>query len=472
MTSVRTPAVGRRRTLMAWAIAAALGGFVLGYELAVISGALLFLRHDFSLTAFEQGALVSAVPLGAMAGGLVVGRVADALGRRATLILVAVLFIAATVLATTASSYGVLLAARGLSGVAAGAGSSTVPVYLSEIAPPERRGRLVTLNQLMITIGIVAAYCVGLIFSGSGSWRAMFAMGLVPSALMLVGMVRAPETPAWLQAHGQPDKAETVLREIVDGQSAERVLEDFRRLNREGAQALGLRALLRSAAAPALLVAVALAVMQQFSGINAIIPYAPTIMERAGLTASNSLLSSVLLGVANVAATVISFRLVDRSGRRPLLVTSALGAGVALALLGLTFEVSLSGAGSWLPLLFLLAYIASFAIGLGPIFWLLIAEIFPPEARAAGAGVATAVNWFSGFVVGLIFVPLSNAIGTGPTFWVFAGVCAVAIVFVKRYVPETKGRTFAEIMEEMRARPAGDGGSAGRRGTAGRTAAG
>jgi MFS transporter, SP family, galactose:H+ symporter len=197
-----------------------------------------------------------------------------------------------------------------------------------------------------------------------------------------------------------------------------------------------------------------LAVMQQFSGINAIIPYAPTIMEHAGLTASNSLLSSVLLGLANVGATVIAIRLVDRSGRKPLLLASALGAGLALALLGVTFAVSLGGAGSWLPFVFLLGYIASFAFGLGPIFWLLIAEIFPPEARAAGAGVATAVNWFSGFVVGLIFVPLSNAIGTDGTFWVFAAVCAVAVVFVKRYVPETKGRTFAEIMEEMRARSA------------------
>jgi MFS family permease len=215
---------------------------------------------------------------------------------------------------------------------------------------------------------------------------------------------------------------------------------------------LGLRQLRRSAAAPALLVAVALAAAQQFTGINAVIPYAPTIMERAGLTASNSLVSSVLIGLANVAASVIAIRMMDRRGRRLLLLSSAMGAGAALALLGLTLEMSLSGAGSWLPLVFLLAYITSFGIGLGPVFWVLIGEIFPPEARAAGAGVATAVNWFSSFVVGLVFVPLSDAVGPGPTFWGFAAVCGLTLVFVRRYVPETTGRPSDEIAEEVSSR--------------------
>lgn len=449
MTSLPAPARPAQRRLLAWATAPALAGLLVGYELAIISGALLFLRDDFALGGFAQGALVSIVPLGAMAGSLLAGRAADALGRRRTLIVIATLFLAATVAATTAPGYGVLLLARGLTGLAVGAASSTAPVYLSEIAPPDARGRLVTINQLMVTVGIVAAYGVGLVFSGSGSWRAMFAMGLVPSTLMLLGMLRAPETPAWLQAHDRPEEAEKVLLGVIDEREAERVLEDLRRVTPQERPTLRLRALLRSAAAPALVIAVGLAVMQQFSGINAVIPYAPTIMQRAGLSASNSLLSSVLLGLANVAATVVVLRLVDRRGRRPLLLGSAAGAGAALILLGVSFEVSLSGVGNWLPLVFLVGYIVSFALGLGPIFWLLIAELFPPEARAAGVGVATAVNWFSSFVVGLIFVPLSDAIGAGPTFWTFAAVCAVAVVFVKRYVPETKGRTFAEIAAQL-----------------------
>jgi MFS family permease len=407
-----------RRRLLAWALSASLGGFVFGYELAVVSGALLFVRSDFGLGGFAQGVLVSVVPLGAMAGGLAAGRVADALGRRRALMLIAGLFIAATVLAATAPSYGVLLVGRAVTGVAVGAVSSTAPLYLSEIAPPEARGRLVTLNQLMISLGIVTAYLVSLAFSGSGSWRAMFAAALVPSAAMLAGMARAPDSPARLGERGP-----------------------------------GLRGLARSAARPALLIAVGLAALQQLSAINAVIPYASTIMERTGLGASGSILSSVGVGVAGVIATVLSIRLVDRRGRRPLLLASAAATGISLALLGLTFEVSLGDAGSWLSLLCLLGYVTAFGVGLGPVFWLLIAEIFPPEARAAGAGLATAVNWFTAFAVGLVFVPLADAIGPGPTFWAFAAACAVAFVFVERYVPETKGRTFDEISASLR-RPA------------------
>jgi sugar porter (SP) family MFS transporter len=437
--------------VLAWALSATLGGFVFGYELAVISGALLFVRGDFSLSGLEQGALVSVVPLGALLGGIVGGRVADALGRRLTLILIAVVFVASTVLAVAAPSYIVLVTARVLTGVAIGAVSSTAPLYLSEIAPAHRRGRLVTLNQLMVTLGIVVAYGVGLAFSSSGNWRAMFAVGLVPSVLLLAGMLRAPETPAWLESRGESDRARQVLLQVVDGAEAERLLDDLRQTRvQQQERRLGVRTLLRSAARPALLIGVTLGAAQQFAGINAVISYAPSIMERTGLSASNSILYSLAIGVANTAATVVAVRLVDQRGRRPLLLASTAGTFASLVLLGLTFEVSLGDAGSWLSLMCLLAYIVSFAVGLGPIFWLLIAEIFPPEARASGAGVATAVNWFSSFLVGLLFVPLADGIGQGPTFWIFAAVCALAFVFVDRYVPETKGRTVTDIEADLR----------------------
>jgi SP family galactose:H+ symporter-like MFS transporter len=441
------------RPLVAWALSATLGGFMFGYELGVIAGALLFVRRSFELGALEQGTLVSAVPLGAIAGGLLAGRVADALGRRRALILIATLFIAGTALATAAPSYVVLLLARGLTGVAVGAVSSTAPLYLSEIAPPDVRGRLVTLNQLMVTLGIVASYCVGLAFSSSGEWRAMFGVGFVPSLLLLGGMLRGPETPTWLNAHGETDRAWEVLRQTVGEPEAERILGELERERTQQARPAGARRLLRSDAAPALLIGVVLAAVQQLAGINAVIAYAPSIMERTGLNASNSILYSVVVGVANVAATVVSIRLVDRGGRRPLLLASTAGTFASLVLLGLTFEVSLGAWGSWLSLVCLLGYIVAFAVGLGPIFWLLIAEIFPPRARAAGASVATAVNWSTSFVVGLVFAPLVDSIGQGPTFWLFAAVCAVGFWFVARCVPETKGRTFSDIESELRARP-------------------
>jgi predicted MFS family arabinose efflux permease len=410
----------KRRRLLGWALSAVIGGFLFGYQLGVISGALLFVRREFGLSDFEQGALVSIVPLGAMAGGLLAGRLADALGRRRTLVVDAVVFVVGTALSAAAPSYGLLLAGRGITGLAVGVASSTVPVYLSEIAPSEMRGRLVTANQLAVTLGIVASYCVDLLFASSESWRAMFAVGLVPAAGLLFGMLRAPET--------------------------------LRRSPLPGARQANLGRLLRTAARPALIIGVALAAFQQFSGINAVIYYGPQIMEHSGLSASNSILYSVVIGAVNVVATAASVRLVDRAGRRPLLLFSIPAMGLALALLGLTFEVSLGPLDSFLSLLCLLAYIAAFAIGLGPIFWLLIAEIFPPEARAAGASVSTAVNWFFNFVVGLAFLPLVAAIGQGATFWIFAGVCALAFVFVRGYVPETKDRDFGEIDAEVHKR--------------------
>jgi sugar porter (SP) family MFS transporter len=441
-----------RRRLLAWAISAALGGFVFGYELAVISGALLFLRSDFELTALEQGALVSVVPLGAMLGGLQAGRVADALGRRRALILIAATFVVGTALAVIASSYTVLLAARALTGLAVGAASSTVPLYLSEIAPPDLRGRLVTLNQLAITLGIVAAYGAGLAFSAAENWRAMFALGLVPSLALLAGMLRAPETPTWLEAHGETGRAREVLLQVVNATEAERLLDELRRGRGQRFEPAGLSELLHSRAVWALLIGVTLGLIQQFAGVNAVIAYAPSIMENTGLDASNSILFSLAVGVANVVATSFAVRMVDRRGRRPLLLASAAGAFASLLVLGLTFEVSLGGWTRWLSLAGLLAYIVSFALGLGPIFWLLIAEIFPLEARAAGVAIATAVNWFSSFLVGLMFAPLVDAIGQGPTFWVFAGVCALGFAFVARFVPETKGRTLGEIEAEVTAR--------------------
>jgi MFS family permease len=412
-----------RGKLLLSAASAATGGLGFGFQVGVISGALLFIRRDFGLTGFEQGALVGILPLGAMAGGLLAGRLAEGAGRRGALIVAACAFIVGTGLAVGAPGFGLLLAGRAVTGVAVGVSSSTVPVYLAEIAPPDMRGRLVTLNQLMITTGIVVSYLVDLAFASSGSWRAMLAVGFVPAALLLAGMMRAPETR-------QPG------RERAEA----------------GGDQLGARELLGPAVRPALLTGITLAAVQQLSGINAVIYYAPSIMEKTGLSASNSILYSVVVGAINVAATVVSFRLVDRTGRRPLLLSSLGAMLVSLALLGLTFALPLGAADSWLSLICLVAYIAAFAVGLGPIFWLLIAEIFPAHARAAGASASTAANWFWNFVVGLLFLPLATAIGEGETFWVFGAVCALGLVFVQRFVPETKGRSFDEIDADVRER--------------------
>lgn len=445
-------ASARSPRLATWALTAATGGFIFGYQVAVISGALLFIRRDLGLTDAEQGVLVAVMPLGAMAGGLLAGRLASSLGRRGALLVGSVVVAAGTVLTIVAPALGLLLAGRAIIGLAVGVFSSTVPLYLAEIAPVAVRGRLVTVNQLMVTLGILVAYLVDLAFSGSGSWRAMFAVGLLPAAALLAGMVRAPETPAWLDSHGRPEEARRVAIEVAGRAEADRMLEDDRRSRAEEGGRVSARELVRSSARPMLIIAVALATMQQWVGINAIVSYAPRIMERTGLSASNSILASVTLGVVNVVATVVAVRLVDQRGRRPLLFVSLAGMLAALAVLALSFAVSLGSADSWVALVALLTYMAAFAIGMGPIFWLLVAEIFPPEARAVGAGIATATVWFWNVVVNLVFLPIAAAIGPGATFWIFAAVCAVALAFVRRYVPETKGRSFADIAAEVRSR--------------------
>ncbi|MEA2392513.1 MAG: hypothetical protein QOJ82_404 [Solirubrobacteraceae bacterium] len=438
--------------LYRWGISAALGGLVFGYQLGVISGALLSIRRELGLSAVAQGVLVSALPLAAMAGSLLAGRLADALGRRPTLMIGAGVFLVGTGLSVLAPGYAVLVASRAIVGLAVGLVSSAVPLYLSEIAPPAVRGRLVTLQQLAITLGILVSSCVDLAFASAGSWRAMFAVGLLPAGALLVAMLRAPETPAWLDAHGRDDEARELLRLVAGEDEVERLLAELRRTHEQRTRQLGVRELPRSDARPALVIGVTLAAVQQLCGINAIVAYAPTIMERTGLSAAGSIRSAVAIGALNVAVTVVSVRLVDRLGRRPMLLVSLAGMLVSLTLLGFALEMAPGPSQGWLALAAILAFVASFAAGIGPIAWLLIAEIFPAQARAAGAGVSTATLWLTNFAVGLAFLPVVAAIGAGPTFWVFAVVCALGLAFVARYVPETKGRSFSEIDAELRER--------------------
>jgi sugar porter (SP) family MFS transporter len=441
----RSRSTGRRQ-LERWAFSASLGGFVFGYQVGVIGGALLSVRREFGLRPVEQGLLVSLLPLGAMAGSLVNGRLADALGRRRTLLLDGAVFLCGLALATLAPDLAVLLLSRAVVGFAVGSVSAAVPLYLSELAPPELRGRLVTANQVMITLGILAAYLVALAFPGS--WRTMFAVGAVPAAGFLLAMIRCPETPTWLQAHGDEEQARRVLLEVVDEQEAQYLLDAQRSTAPSVPRT---RARLRAIAGPPLLIGLTLAVLQQLSGINAVFSYAPTIMERTGLSASSSILAALVVAAVNVAATVVALPLVDRVGRRPLLLCSLAGMATTLALLGVTFAAN---AGSSVSLVCLVGYILSFELGMGPIFWLLIAEIFRPDARATGVAACTALNWLSNFAVGLSFPSLAAWLGQGETFWIFATACGLGVVFVHRFVPETKARMFPEIDADLRARVA------------------
>jgi sugar porter (SP) family MFS transporter len=438
------PARSGRAKLRRWALAASLGGFLFGYQVGVVGGALLSVRRDFGLSALDQGLLVSLLPLGALVGSIVNGRVADEFGRRRTLMLDAAVFLGGAALAAVAPNFAVLLVARALVGLAVGSVSAAVPLYLSEIAPPALRGRLVTTNQVLVTLGILVAYLVSLAFPSS--WRTMFGAGVVPAVVFLLALTRCPETPAWLQAHGDEEGARRVLSQVVDDQEARRML-DAQRVGPEPRP--GVRARLRSIAGPPLLLGLTLAVLQQLSGINAVFSYAPSIMEKSGLSASSSILAALVVAGVNAGATLVALPLVDRVGRRPLLLVSFAGMALALALFGLTFTTA---GGSAAPLACLVAFILAFELGLGPIFWLLIAEIFRPEGKATAVSACTAVNWLSNFAVGLAFPSVAAWVGQGRVFWIFAVSCALGLVFVHRFVPETKARVFPEIDAELRSR--------------------
>ncbi|NGN64254.1 sugar porter family MFS transporter [Streptomyces sp. A7024] len=450
ITEAELPQAAKRK-ITGWATAIAVGGFLFGFDTGVVSGALLYIRDDFDLNSFQQGSVVSVLLIGAALGSTWAGKLSDRLGRRKALGLIGVIFLIGTAIVTLANGYLVLMAGRIVLGLSVGAASATVPVYLSEISPTAIRGRLLTLNQLMITIGILVAYLVNLVFAGNEAWRAMFAVGAIPALVLVAAALWfLPESPQWLIAHGQKDRAHRGIAALTDEATADRLVERAEqriaedREKQAAAKSAGEtgKRLLAPDVRPALIVGLTLAAVQQFGGINTIIYYAPTIIEKTGLNASNSILYSVCIGVINLAMTIVAIRLVDKAGRRPMILVSLAVMAVSVFLLGLAF---MTGMNSLFTLLFMVIYIAAFAGGLGPIFWTLIGEIFPPSVRAEGSAVSTAVNWISNFIVSLAFLPLAGAIGQGETFWIFAAICAVAFVFVSKYLPETRGRDPEQI---------------------------
>ena len=287
----------------------------------------------------------------------------------------------------------------------------------------------------------------------------MFAVGLIPSVALVVGSLRLPETPAWLLNHGKEAEMRALVSSVASDEAADRVLELHKREEeqRRRAAAEGERAGWRALRSPrlhaAMVVGLTLAAMQQFAGINTVIYYAPTIMQDTGLSATNAILYSVFIGLINFGMTIVSLRLIDRVGRRPLLLVSLLGMLGSLLVLGLAFVADWS---SVIILLFILLYIIAFAVGMGPVFWVLLGKIFPTQNRAAGVSAGSTMNWTANFAVSLAFLPLLSAIGTGQTFWLFAVVCAFGIWFVGRYVPETKEREFPEVDAELQARAKGE----------------
>ncbi len=439
-----------RRHVLWGAAITALGGLLFGYDTGVISGALLFIGKDFhGLTSFDKELLTSILLIGAAIGALAAGRIADRVGRRPTVLGTAALFVVGVMLAAFAPGYGVLVGARVVIGFAVGSASMVVPLYIGEVVPPRIRGALVSFNQLAITAGILASYLVDYGLSSAQNWRLMFGLAAIPAILMFAGMVFQHESPHWLIAQGREDEARGVLHRVRDEGDIDAEIAEVRELS---ARHSSMREVLNPAVRHVMIIGVALAVFQQITGINTIIYYAPTLLSSAGLGNSAALLANVVNGAMNVLMTIVAIRLLDRSGRRPLLLGGTTGMVVGMLVVGLTFAIGgsqLHGGAAYIAIAGLLIYTGSFAIGLGPVFWLLISEIYPVKIRGQAMSVATMANWGANFVVTVSFLTLLSAIGNAGTFFLFAALSVAALVYFQRQVPETKTRSLQDIERDL-----------------------
>ena len=428
----------------------ALGGLLFGYDTGVISGALLFIGKDFhGLTSFDKELLTSILLIGALAGALAAGKIADRVGRRPTVLGTAALFVAGVMLAAFSPSYAVLVGARVVIGLAVGSASMVVPLYIGEVAPPRVRGALVSFNQLAITSGILISYLVDYGLSSSQNWRLMFGLAAIPAILMFTGMLFQHESPHWLVAQGREDEARKVLHRVRGEADIDAEIAEVRELSERNSS---FREVLSPAVRHVMIIGVTLAVFQQITGINTIIYYAPTLLKSAGLGSSAALLANVVNGAVNVAMTIVAIRLLDRTGRRPLLLGGTAGMAAGMVVVALTFLLGgdqLHGGTAYIAIAGLLIYTGSFAIGLGPVFWLLISEIYPVKIRGQAMSVATMANWGANFVVTISFLTLLGAIGNAGTFFLFGGLSIVAVVYFQRQVPETKNRSLQDIEREL-----------------------
>ena len=435
------------------ALFAALGGLLFGYDTGVISGALIFIKREFDLTTVAEEIVVSGVLLGATIGAIFGGKAADLFGRRRVLLVTAAIFGIGALASAVAPSPTVLIVSRVVLGLAIGLASTNVPVYLSEVAPPHARGWVVSLFQLAVTVGIVVAYLTDYAFAGVQGWRWMLGLAVAPALVFGTGMFFLPETPRWLIRGGHHEVAHRVLLRIRGHSGVNVEIEEIKASLAQQAESGHWTDLLHRQVRPALVVGLGLAIFQQITGINTVIYYAPRILQTAGFnSASGAILATVGVGIVNVGMTVIAMYLVDRAGRRPLLLIGIAGMIVTLGVLGLSFRYS-SGQLAWIAVICLMGYVASFAISLGPIFWLLIAEIYPLKIRGLAEGTAATFNWGSNLIVSLTFLTLVEKLGASSTFLLYAFASVASWLFAYYLVPETKGRTLEEIEAFWRARP-------------------
>jgi len=411
-----------------------LGGLLFGFDMAVVSGVLPLLKKQFSLSAGLEGWFVSSALVGCIIGVAISGELSDRLGRKKPLILASLLFLLSALGCSLLPSLPGIIVARVMGGIGIGLASNVVPLYISEIAPSHIRGRLVTYYQLAVTLGILVAYLTNSALLNYGMahaneapgwlhtllvvevWRGMFAVGIIPAALFFFGLFIVPESPRWLNR--QPDKK------------------------------ISYRTLLEPKWRKALIIGILLPLFSQFSGINAIIYYGPSILNNAGISLSNSLVSQIIFGGANMLFTLIAIWKVDSLGRRPLYLVGTAGATISLLLTGICFFIGATT--GWALLVCVLAFLASFAFSIGPLKFVVASEIFPGAIRGRAMAISIMVMWIADTIVGQLTPILLKSIGTAFTFWLFAAFCLIAFITVFKLLPETKGRSLEQIEKDWK----------------------
>lgn len=434
---------------------AALGGLLFGYDTAVIAGTVDLLQQRFALTDLALGWTVSSALLGCVIGAWLAGYLGDRMGRKRSLLICAFLFFVSAVWSGLPTSAGELAIARIIGGIGVGAASMLTPVYISEIAPAHLRGALTTLNQIAILVGMVIVYLVNAQLAGAGdeawriasAWRWMFASEAIPAAVFFVLLFAIPESPRWLVMKGREAEAGAVLARIDAKRTVAEQIAGIQRtvLHQESHFLDCLRAPIRKI----FVLGAGLAVLQQITGINIVMYYAPRIFTSAGLDSASAIGHSVIIGIVMLAFTVVALVLADRAGRRPLLLLSS--AGMAAGLFGLGFAYAGGGQeNAWNLLFWVLVYVASFSIGMGPLVWTVLGEIFPNRVRAHAASFCVLLLWLANFTVSQFFPWLLRTFEYR-VFWVFGAICLVTLVFIWALIPETKGRTLEELEEGIQA---------------------
>ncbi|OAO08105.1 MULTISPECIES: glucose transporter GlcP [Staphylococcus] len=432
-------------------ILGALGGLLYGYDNGIISGALLYIPKDIPLhNSVMEGLVVSSMLFGAIVGAGGSGPLSDKIGRRRLVLFIALVFIVGSLVLAFSTNIAMLIIGRVIVGLAVGGSMSTVPVYLTEMAPTELRGSLGSLNQLMITIGILSAYLVNYAFADMGAWRWMLGLAVVPSLILLVGVAFMPESPRWLLENKSEKAARDVMKITYNPDAIDAEIKEMKEIasNSESTFSVIKSPWLR----PTLIIGCIFAIFQQFIGINAVIFYAPTIFTKAGLGGSASIIGTVGIGVVNVLVTILALFIVDRVDRKKLLVVGNLGMIASLVIMAMLIWSIGIQSSAWVIIICLSLFIVFFGISWGPVLWVMLPELFPTRARGAATGIAALVLNFGTLIVAQLFPILNHHLDTEWVFLIFAAIGVLAMSFVIKYLPETRGRSLAEIEHELRLR--------------------